>query len=265
MPNAVRRDARLLHALRGWSKTPVKPGERGTEQGGSCLCGVQCTPSLARARALGYCLALLAPCLGTEGGLGTPGNFPSSGRMMAVQGGLTWAYLDSCYHAGVCGEHCSSHQLPGAPPTPAGPNRPCRESLGLRENSTEEPPGASGGWGEAARPGPSPELGVVDQGAQGSGEGGHVALQPRRAGSGHGLPQGARRKEEQAGGSRPGAGGTAAGGCREAEQPGQAAGRKPASCVVRHGPSLGKPGRQRWGWRPGCRGSSGRERWDSEA
>lgn len=80
---------------------------------------------------------------------------------------------------------------------------------------------SAGGFGMAGGcqpPNPSPELGVVDQGAEGSGEGGRFALQqPRGAGSGHGLPWG--------GGRRKG-GGRKAGGRREAGRPGEPAGRR---------------------------------------
>lgn len=158
----------------------------------------------------------------------------------------------------ACGRVGSAAQATSAPPAARGSPHSLRAPMAPAGGL-----GAAGKQqecrGEAARPGPSPELGVVDQGAQGSAEGGHVALQPRRAGSGHGRPQGARRREEARGWRQ------AIRGCREAGQPGEAAGRKPAGCVVRHGPLLGKPGRQRRGWRPGCRGSGGREPWDNEA
>lgn len=130
----------------------------------------------------------------------------------------------------------------------------------------------AGGWGSAwleggqrrPSPGPSPELGVVDQGAERGGEGSRFALQPRRAGSGHGLPRGGRRRREGGGGQARGKAGLLRrrGGGRRA---------------VREGPSLGKPGRQRrgraagaaaggregaagGGGHPGCRGGSVRER-----
>lgn len=110
------------------------------------------------------------------------------------------------------------------------------------------PPGSARGHGNAAgrgcwglwhgegawqpSPGPSPELGVVDQGAERSGEGGRFALQLRRAGFGHGLPRGGRwRKAAQAGGRLAGVGRPRGGGRR----------------AVRHGSLLGKPGRQRQG------------------
>uniref|UniRef100_A0A8B9NIX3 Phosphatidylinositol 5-phosphate 4-kinase type-2 gamma n=1 Tax=Accipiter nisus TaxID=211598 RepID=A0A8B9NIX3_9AVES len=96
------------------------------------------------------------------------------------------------------------------------------------EEEVEEEEG--GGGDEGWRPlGPSPELGVVDQGAEGGSEGGRFALQPRRAGSGHGLPWGGRRrKAAQAGGRLAGLGRPQGGG----------------RCAVRHGALLGKPGRQ---------------------
>lgn len=52
----------------------------------------------------------------------------------------------------------------------------------------------------APRPSPSPELGVVDQGAESSGEGGRLTMQPGRAGAGHGEDGGGGRR----GGGRPG-------------------------------------------------------------
>lgn len=175
---------------------------------------------------------------------------------MAVQGGLHLGSPGlplSCECVGSAAQATSAPPAArGSPSCPRAPIPPAGRARGCGKTSRSSRRGLRRGWREAARPGPSPELGVVDQGAQGSGEGGHVALQPRRAGSGHGLPRGARRRKAvQAGGTRLEDGGRESGGCREAGQPGEAAGRKPARCVVRHGPLLGKPGRQRWAGRPG--------------
>lgn len=114
----------------------------------------------------------------------------------------------------VSGERCTSTSAPPAargcpnclraPIPPAGTTtRSVHRGLRLRE-------------GGPAPPGPSPELGVVDQRAQGSGEGGPVALQPRRAGSGHGRPRGARggrRSGRQGRRRRLRDGGSESGGC----------------------------------------------------
>lgn len=137
---------------------------------------------------------------------------------------------------GVCTSHACPASCPGLPTSPRGPKPPYPPPAGLRLTGKQHRAGAGGfgmvgggGWGGWRPLGPSPELGVVDQGAEGGGEGGRFALQPRRAGSGHGLPWGGRRRKAAQAGGRPAGLGRPQGGGR---------------CAVRHGALLGKPGRQ---------------------
>lgn len=137
---------------------------------------------------------------------------------------------------GVCTSHACPASCPGLPTLPRGPKPPYPPPAGLRLTGKQHRAGAGGfgmvgggGWGGWRPLGPSPELGVVDQGAEGGGEGGRFALQPRRAGSGHGLPWGGRRRKAAQAGGRPAGLGRPQGGGR---------------CAVRHGALLGKPGRQ---------------------
>lgn len=87
---------------------------------------------------------------------------------------------------GVCTSHACPASCPGLPTSPRGPKPPYPPPAGLRLTGKQHRAGAGGfgmvgggGWGGWRPLGPSPELGVVDQGAEGGGEGGRFALQPR--------------------------------------------------------------------------------------
>lgn len=164
----------------------------------------------------------------------------------------------------VCGEHCTSHagltSCPGLPELPEGPSRPSGEGSGLRKTARSSPAGFGVAGGRRQAPGPHLNWGLLTRVRRAAVK---AATSPcSRAEPGPAMSclreRGGGRRRRQAGQ-----------GCRMAGGELEAVGRPASPGRPRggsqHSPLLGKPGRQRWGWRPGCRGSGGKERGDSEA